>query len=244
MEFDVAIIGGTGIGSRLVARGGTPVHIPTPRGTIRGRHLQHGDTNLLLLSRHSAGHKVPPHKVNYVGMATALQQVGVKYCLSSAAVGSLRPEWGPGTMVVCSDFFDFTFRNTTMFDETVVHTDFTYPFARSVRAAMQSAASAENESVEDHGIYVCGNGPRYETPEEIKLYARVKGDVVGMTAASEAIVMREAGVDYGCLAVVTNLAAGIAYQELSHQEVEDEMKRSGEKAVRVLLRAASLVRSS
>ncbi|HLO97605.1 MAG TPA: hypothetical protein VK171_03325, partial [Fimbriimonas sp.] len=118
MRFDCAIIGGTGVGSRLIALGGKPVHIPTPVGTIRGRHLVHEGVNLLLLSRHSAGHKVPPHKVNYVGMATALQQLNVPYCLASAAVGSLRREWGPGTFVACSDFFDLTYRNTTMFDAT------------------------------------------------------------------------------------------------------------------------------
>ena len=238
MQFDVALLGGTGIGSRLVALGGKPVHIPTPHGTIRGRHLEYQGANLLLLSRHSAGHKVPPHKVNYVGMATALQLLGVKYCLASAAVGSLRKDWGPGTLVACSDFFDFTGRFATMYDKTVVHTDFTYPFAESVRGALMATAAAESVAVEPKGVYLGGNGPRYETPGEILYYASIKADLVGMTASSEAIVMREAGVDYGCLAVVTNLAAGISDQQLSHQEVEDEMNRSGEKAVKLMLGTA------
>lgn len=238
MRFDCAIIGGTGVGSRLIALGGKPIHIPTPVGTIRGRHLKHEGLDLLLLSRHSAGHKVPPHRVNYVGMATALQQLQVPYCLASAAVGSLRREWGPGTFIACSDFFDLTYRNTTMFEETVIHTDFTNPFSPAVRSAFVESGSSIGKTVETEGIYLCGNGPRYETPEEIKLYASIKADVVGMTAASEAIVMREAGVQYGCLAVVTNLAAGISENELSHQEVEDEMKRSGEFAVQILLASA------
>lgn len=238
MQFDVALLGGTGIGSRLVALGGKPVHIPTPHGTIRGRHLEHEGANLLLLSRHSAGHKVPPHKVNYVGMATALQQLGVKYCLASAAVGSLRKDWGPGTLVACSDFFDFTGRFATMFDTKVVHTDFTYPFAESVRGALLATAAVEGMALEPKGVYLGGNGPRYETPGEILYYASIQADLVGMTASSEATVMREAGVDYGCLAVVTNLAAGISDQQLSHQEVEDEMNRSGEKAVKLMLGTA------
>jgi 5'-methylthioadenosine phosphorylase len=243
MQFDVAIIGGTGVGSRLIALGGKPVHIPTPEGTIRGRHLVHEEKNILLLSRHSAGHKVPPHKVNYVGMATALQQLGVKYCLASAAVGSLRKEWGPGTFIACSDFYDLTGRFATMYDSTVVHTDFTYPFAESVRNSLIAAAGMLPTKIETRGIYLCGNGPRYETPAEIELYATMRADVVGMTASSEAIVMREAGIDYGCLAVVTNLAAGISEQTLSHQEVEDEMNRSGQKAVDILLFASTLVDS-
>ena len=238
MRFDVAIIGGTGIGSRLTALGGKPVHIPTPHGTIRGRHLEHKGANILILSRHSAGHKVPPHRVNYVGMATALQLLDIKYCLASAAVGSLRKEWGPGTMVACTDFFDFTGRFATMFDTTVVHTDFTHPFSETINHALLATSKDQNVQVQPKGTYLCGNGPRYETPGEILYYASIRADVVGMTAATEAIVMREAGVDYGCLAVVTNLAAGISDQQLSHQEVEDEMNRSGETAVKVLLGTA------
>src|SRR5436189_62411 len=58
-------------------------------------------------------------------------------------------------------------------------------------------------------VYVNVNGPRYETPAEIRMFVEAGGDVVGMTAGSEAIAMREAGVGYGCLAIITNLAAGL-----------------------------------
>jgi 5'-methylthioadenosine phosphorylase len=238
MRFDVAIIGGTGVGRRLIELGGKPVHIPAPTGTIRGRHLEHEGTSLLLLSRHSAGHKVPPHKVNYQGMATAVSGLGIKHCLASAAVGSLRRDWGPGTFVACSDFLDFTFRNTTMFDATVIHTDFTHPFSPAAREEFIQNGKQLGVEVQPTGVYLAGNGPRYETPEEIRLYEKLGAHVVGMTASSEAIVMREAKVNYACLAIVTNLAAGISDIELSHQEVEDEMNRSGEKAVKILLATA------
>jgi 5'-methylthioadenosine phosphorylase len=238
MRFNVAIIGGTGVGKRLIELGGTPVHIPTPTGTVRGRHLHYEGVDLLLLSRHSAGHKVPPHKVNYQGIATAVASLGIKHCLASAAVGSLRRDWGPGTFVACSDFLDFTFRNTTMFDATVIHTDFTQPFSPEARAAFVENGKVIGLDVNDAGVYLAGNGPRYETPEEIRLYEKLGAHVVGMTATSEAIVMRESGIKYGCLAIVTNLAAGISKTELSHEEVEDEMNRSGAKAVQILLASA------
>jgi 5'-methylthioadenosine phosphorylase len=238
MSFDIAIIGGTGVGKHLMALEGVSVHIPTHEGTIRGKKIVYREAEILLMSRHSAGHKVPPHRVNYIGMATALQQLGVKFCLASAAVGCLRKEWQPGTFVACSDFLDFTFRNLTMFDANVVHTDFTHPFSPKVRAAMIEVAAENSYPIQPEGIYLCGNGPRYETPEEIRLYDKLGADLVGMTASTEAIVMREAGVDYGCLAVVTNMAAGLSEHELSHQEVEDEMNRSGLKAVDILLGAA------
>lgn len=168
-------------------------------------------------------------------MALGLKALGVKSCFASAAVGSLRPDWPAGMLVVPHDFLDLTARNVTLFDRTVAHTDFSSPLP--ARGALLASAEAEGLEVHDGGIYVCGNGPRYETPHEIDLYAQV-GAVVGMTASSEAIVMREAGVNYGLLAVVTNLACGISEHPLSHEEVVEEMERSGEKAVAILRRAA------
>lgn len=237
MKIDVGLIGGTGIGDRLMSLGGHVVHIPTERGMIRGRHLIHADRHVLLLSRHSAGHKVPPHKVNYLGMSVALKKLGAKCCFSTAACGGLLPHWPVGTMAACSDFIDITARNLTHFDRTVTHTDFSQPFGNKTREALLAAAQEIEIPIETKAIYVNGNGPRYETPYEIQLYQRLGGHVVGMTAASEAIAMREAGIDYGCLAVVTNLAAGISEQALNHEEVVEEMTKAGERAVQILLKA-------
>jgi 5'-methylthioadenosine phosphorylase len=238
MHAHVGIIGGTGIGERLLARGGTAIHVPTPAGVMRGRIVEDGDLRVVVCGRHSAGHKVPPHRVNYAALAYGMKALGVKACLATAAVGSLRPEWGAGTFVACSDFFDLTGRSLTLFHTKVVHRDFTEPFGRLSREALRASAEAAGVPIENEGVYLCLNGPRYETPREIQLYRQLGADVVGMTASSEAILMREAEVDYGCLAIVTNLAAGISETALSHEEVVEEMRRSGEIAVDVLLRAA------
>lgn len=225
MRVDAAIIGGTGVGSRLLEMPGKAVHIPTPSGFLRGRLMDVQGKSVLALSRHSAGHKVPPHKVNYKAMALALQQLEAKACFSTAAVGSLRPDWGCGTLVACSDFIDLTGRFPTLFDRTVVHTDFSEPF--SARNHILGAAQSLGVDVKDGGIYVCGNGPRYETPEEIRLERQFGGDVVGMTAASEAIV--------------TNLACGLSDMPLNHEEVVEEMQRSGDTALRLLSQAVATV---
>jgi 5'-methylthioadenosine phosphorylase len=174
-------------------------------------------------------------------MALGLQALGVTCCLATAAVGSLRPSWTPGTFVVPHDLLDLTGRNPTLFDQKVVHTDFSSPLP--ARAILLSGAASSGTLVEDGGIYICGNGPRYETPHEIALFAKV-GDLVGMTAATEAILMREAGVDYGLLAVVTNLACGLSDAPLNHGEVADEMERIGETAVKVLLASVGGLRSA
>jgi 5'-methylthioadenosine phosphorylase len=213
--------------------------VPTSRGFLRGRLLDVKGKKVFAMSRHSAGHKVPPHKVNYAAMAVALQSLGARACFATAAVGSLRKEWGCGTLVVCSDFIDVTGRFPTLYDDTVVHTDFSRPFAG--RDKILAAAREMGVDAHDGGVYVCGNGPRYETPEEIRMYAQLGGDVVGMTAASEAILMREAGIDYGCLAIVTNLACGISDVPLAHEEVVAEMQSSGQTALDILLRAVALL---
>jgi len=240
MLADIALIGGTGIGEVLAAEPGQALCVPTKFGPMRGRILTTGGFKLLLLQRHAAGHKLPPHKVNYRAAAQGLKQIGCKWCLSSAAVGSLRKEWPAGTMVACTDFTDPSARDITMFDDSVQHTDFSEPFSTAVSNALIAAGKASGLSVQPKGVYINSNGPRYETPNEIRLLQHV-GDVVGMTAASEAIVMREAGIQYGCLAVVSNLAAGLEDVQLSHADVVKQMKESGASALKVLMGAAKIL---
>ncbi len=227
-------MGGTGIGERLLQCAQEAVHVPTSFGLMQARVLRWGAAEALLVARHGGGHRVPPHSVNYRAMAEGLVRLGVRHCLASAAVGSLRPEWGPGTLVVCSDFLELSGRAVSRFERSVAHTDFSRPFDPKGRAALLESAAAAGEEVQDGGVYVCANGPRYETPAEIAQYRRIGGDLVGMTAGSEAVAMREAGIGYACLAVVTNAASGVAGAPLSHDEVVQEMERSGERAVTVL----------
>jgi 5'-methylthioadenosine phosphorylase len=143
-------------------------------------------------------------------------------------------------MVACSDFTDPSGRNLTLFSDAVQHTDFGQPFSARVIRAFVSSGREMGVTVQPSGTYINSNGPRYETPNEIRLLEHV-GDIVGMTAASEAIVMREAGIEYGCLAVVSNLAAGLADVELSHADVVRQMKESGATALNVLLGAAKFL---
>ena len=163
-------------------------------------------------------------------MARAAGALGARACLATAAVGSLRREWGPGTLVAARDFLDLTYRNVTLHDRKVVHTDFSDPFP--ARDALLQ------EGVVDGGVYLGLNGPRYETPVEIETFRGLGADLVGMTASTEAILFREAGIPYGLLAIVTNLAAGLSDAPLDHEEVVVEMERSGARAVAILMEAA------
>lgn len=234
MTFDAAVIGGTGIGEVLSAMPGAPIHIPTKFGTIRGRSVRRGSTTIIALSRHAAGHRLPPHAVPYRALAEAARMLGVRACFATAAVGSLRPDWPAGTLALCTDFVDISARNVTMFSDVVRHTDFTEPFSEMARSTVLKVAESMDATVQPQAVYINGPGPRYETPHEIELFQSI-GDIVGMTAASEAVVMREAGVPYTCLAIVSNLAAGLSDSHLSHEEVVQEMQRSGPIALELLL---------
>ena len=238
MQCNVAVISGTGVGRRLEALGGRAVHVPTSEGQMAGVFMEQGAHQVLVLQRHGSGHRTPPHRVNYKAMALGLRHLGIRYCLSTAAVGSLRLEWGPGTLIACSDFIDLTGRFPTLFEREVIHTDFTEPFSSKSRQAILNCAESIGLAVCPEGVYVGGNGPRYETPAEIRMMQKLGGDMVGMTATSEAILMREAGIQYACLAVVTNLAAGLGNAELTHGEVVDVMECNADSIVSLLLAAA------
>ncbi|HBI26752.1 MAG TPA: S-methyl-5'-thioadenosine phosphorylase, partial [Peptococcaceae bacterium] len=91
--------------------------------------------------------------------------------------------------------------------------------------------------VHSKGTYVCTEGPRYETAAEIRMYQQLGGDVVGMTSVPECVLAREAGLCYATLAVVTNYAAGISQQPLSHKEVVEVMGRSQAELRRLIFAA-------
>lgn len=230
------IIGGTGIGPRLEALGLKPVAIPTAAGWTRGFGGERDGVRLLCVQRHARGHRLPPHAVNYRAMVLGARAAGVRGVLATAAVGCLRPDWSPGTLAICSDFLDLTGRHQTMHDRQVRHVDFTHPLPLGDR--LLAAAEAIGEPVQTGAVYAGLNGPRYETPAEIEMVRRLGGDLVGMTASTEAVLFREAGVDYGCLAIVTNLAAGMSSSELSHHEVVDVMEQRGARVVEILLETA------
>lgn len=207
---------------------------------LRGKVTEHNGAKILLVQRHAAGHKTPPHLVNYRAIATGVKALGAKLCISSAAVGCLRADWNVGDLALCTDFLDFSARNLTLFDQQVEHTDMTLPFPAS--PDIQRIADQLKISLHSPAIYVTNPGPRYESPAEIEQVRRLGGDLVGMTATTEAIAMREANVPYSCIALVTNHAAGMFDEKLDHNDVVRVMNESGQKLVDIMLAATQLVK--
>jgi len=223
-----AIIGGTGVGQFALDAPPEALMVPTPYGvgTALGGTLQ--GKPVVFLARHGAGHRLPPHRINYRANIAALVALGVRAVLATTAVGGLRLDLAPGDLVLLDDFIDFTGSrpHKTFFDGEggqVVHTDFTQPYSEPVRWAVQEAADALQIALRVRGTYLCADGPRYEAPAEVRLFAQWGADVVGMTGVPEVTLAREAGLHYAGISLVTNPGAGLSPTPLSHTEVEEAM---------------------
>lgn len=180
------------------------------------------------IPRHGMGHKVPPHLVNYRANIKALQEIGVKHIIGTAAVGSLSSDFPPGSFVLADQFLDFTRTRKTTFYEGdneagVVHCDMTVPYCPEVRQALVSAGEELGVQVRNGGTYVCTEGPRFETAAEIAMFKQLGGHLVGMTSVPEVCLARELGICYANISIVTNYAAGISTEILTHSEVLEMM---------------------
>jgi len=241
----IAIIGGTGVDEMACFSGGKASTVTTRFGSadiISGKLDQ---IELVFVPRHGLGHAVPPSRINYRAQIAALKSLQVDCAIGVCAVGSLKAELGCGSFAVLSDFIDLTkHRQDTFFDGedgVVVHTDFTNPYCQAVSDALRRACSEIGVVYESQGIYVGVEGPRYESPAEIKLYASWGAHVIGMTNLPEVVLAREAGLCYGALAIVTNPACGISPTPLAHEEVREAMAAAGQSLQSVLLNAITRI---
>ena len=108
---------------------------------------------------------------------------------------------------------------------------------RTARACVQKVIKClERTDIPFHktGCYVCTEGPRFETAAEIKMFAMLGGDLVGMTNIPESVLAREAEMCYTNCSIVTNMAAGISPTPLSHSEVVEAMAQSGKNMARLI----------
>ena len=202
------------------------------------------DIEIVFLHRHARPDEplvkdVPPHRVNYRANIAALKKIGVTGIFASTAVGSLRRQWTPGTLVCLDNFLDLTTnRARTFFDSRAVHADFTRPYCEDLRQLLLEAGGRENIEVQNGGVYAGMDGPRFETAAEIKMLQTLDADVVGMTGTTEATLAREAEISYAGVSIVTNLAAGISDQPLTQEEVLDVMHQALPRLGRLFLAAA------
>ena len=212
--IDLAIIGGTGVYA-LAELDAVESHQPVtrygpPSGPVRIGNL--GGRRVAFLARHGEGHSLPPHRINYRANLAALVALGATRVLALNTVGGITGRFGPRVLACPDQLIDYTWgRVSTLCEEPgsdVLHVDFGEPYSRSLRAEIVAAAQAAGVALVADGCYGATQGPRLETRAEIARMRRDGCDLVGMTGMPEAGLARELGLEYACLAIVANWAAG------------------------------------
>jgi 5'-methylthioadenosine phosphorylase len=204
----VGVIGGTGLGEALGALGGGEVRdVETPFGRPSApiTITEVGGVAVALLPRHGAGHTFNPSQVPYRANIFALKQLGVTHILASGAVGSLREELAPKSLVIPDQVIDRTFRRpATFFDDFAVHVEFASPFCTALRNLLAKSTTGLPVRVHQGGTYVCMEGPQFSTRAESELHRAWGASLIGMTVMPEAKLAREAELCYALVALPTD----------------------------------------
>jgi purine-nucleoside phosphorylase len=155
------------------------------------------------------------HVVHPVRAACA---VGVRTVVLTNAAGGLRADFAVGQPVLISDHLNLTGRSPLVGAHFVDMVDAYSPRLRAVAREIDPALA--------EGVYAGLNGPQYETPAEIRMLRTLGADLVGMSTVHETVAARAAGAEVLAVSLVTNLAAGMTGQPLSHEEVLEAGRQS------------------
>ena len=229
----VAFISGTSIVNSTLFSSWEVRTVETPYGRVsykaRGDHA--------LINRHGYGFPLPPHSINYRANIRALADLGFKDIVSLNSVGSLKPEIPPGTIVSCSDYVCLQQGPATFFDAELKGGA---PVIANNLIPRLVAGLAPEFAIPTGKVYVQMRGPRFETKAEIRV-VRAWGDVVGMTAAHEADLCSEAGLNYNSLALADNYANGLEGTEIDFAKFKDLVKSNQEKVNRLFTRMLEIL---
>ena len=205
----IGIIGGSGLYDIEGLTDRAEVEIITPWGEpsdalITG-HL--AGRRVCFLPRHGRGHRILPHELNHRANIYALKSLGVRFIICITAVGSLREEYPPESIVLPDQFFDRTSRREhhTFFGGGVVaHVGFSDPISMGLQEILFQVCQAQGRRVKRHGTYVNMDGPAFSTRAESNANRQLGFDVIGMTNLPEAKLAREAEIALATVAMITD----------------------------------------
>ncbi|MFC4987264.1 MULTISPECIES: S-methyl-5'-thioadenosine phosphorylase [Saliphagus] len=242
----IGVIGGSGVYEALPLENTRTESVSTPYGEpsdeatigdLAGREV-------VFLPRHGEAHRHTPTEVPYRANVYALKSLGVDRVISTNAVGSLREDLPPRTLVIPDQTFDRTKHRTPTFfgDGMVVHMGFAEPYCPALASHLaESAREATETGIEEGGTYVCIEGPQFSTRAESEFYRSQGWDVVGMTAIPEAKLAREAEISYATVAGITDYDVWKEDSEVTLGEVlenaaenREAMNATIERAIRTM----------
>jgi len=203
----IGILGGTGLYEIEGFKNPREVRVRTPFGepsdpyvvgTLEGRRVA-------FLARHGRGHRLLPAEVNYRANIFGFKKLGVERIISVNSVGSLREEIRPRDIVLADQFFDRTRRAGTFFGGGIVaHVSFGQPICPELVRILYDSAGGLGLRAHRGGTYICIDGPAFSSKAESLAYRSWGCDVIGMTAATEARLCREAEICYATLSLATD----------------------------------------
>jgi len=208
-QATIGVIGGSGLYAMEGLTNVREVTLKTPYGAPSDA-LVLGElegVSVAFLPRHGRGHRISPSELPAQANIWALKSLGVTHVVSVSAVGSLRQELAPRTVVVPDQILDRTkgVRPATLFGNgVVVHIAFAEPYCPELRHILVEAAGETQGATHDGGTMVVMEGPQFSTVAESHFYRQIGGDLIGMTALPEAKLAREAELCYATLAMVTD----------------------------------------
>jgi len=239
----LGIIGGSGIYDLPGLSDVRDVVVETPWGEPSDalRIGETGGLQVVFLSRHGAGHRVPPSDINYRANIDALKRMGVTDLVSLSACGSFREELSPGSFVLVDQFIDRTFaRQKSFFGKgCVAHVSMADPVSPGLVDLIATACEAEDIKFERGGTYLAMEGPQFSSRAESELYRQWGCDVIGMTNMPEAKLAREAEICYATVAMVTDYDCWHDdHQDVDVTAIIKVLKENASKAQQLVARLA------
>ncbi len=233
----IGLIGGTGL-SKLPDVELEAEVVSTRFGQVSVQRGSWAGQDIVFLARHGADEHLAPHQIPYQANISAMQELGCTHIIATNAVGAIRQDIEPGHLVLPNQFLDFTkSRPHSLFDDPkmqVVYVDVSEPYDPNLRQLIAEQAWELGLVIHQDVVYVCTEGPRFETPAEIRMFATLGGEVVGMTGVPEVVLACEVGIRYASLCIATNYAAGLSPQPVTAQEVHELMDQRRPDLLRLL----------
>ena len=247
-QVQIGIIGGTGLYQMEGFTGVREVSVGTPFGEPSDSLMvgQLEGRTVAFLPRHSRGHRILPHELNFQANVFAMKTLGVEFLLSVSAVGSLKEAYAPLDMLIPDQFIDRTQqRRSTFFGRGLVaHVGFAHPFCPVLSQSFAAACSEAGAKHHVGGTYVCIEGPQFSTKAESRIFRGWGVDVIGMTNVPEAKLAREAELCYATLALATDYDVWHeSHEAVTVEAVIQNLLRNVETAKDVLRRLIPTVTS-
>lgn len=165
-----------------------------------------------------------------------VRDLGARTLLLTNAAGSFRPDVPPGELMLLTDHINFSGKNPLIGEPTDARfVNMTDAYDPGLRAALAAAAVAEGVALAE-GTYAWYSGPSFETPAEIRALRILGADAVGMSTVPEVILARFLGLRVAAISTITNMAAGLSNEAISHEHTKAMAPLGAAKLERVLRR--------